>query len=178
VPRPVLRGRAHVAVAGRRYWGLPQLSGDGADCDTRPIVDQCRFRIRAGDHHGNTIHANIWKRKTDMFGGIVDNLVNAGGSFLGNLGSRLLDMAPGAITSMLSVAANTVLPGSGPIVQAIAGPLVDAAVDLFGQAVDTALLPAVQDTLEGLDLSDVEGGDFIANLASNFVDGLAAGFNG
>ena len=34
------------------------------------------------------------------------------------------------------------------------------------------------ETLDGLDLSDVEGGDFVANLASNFVDGLAAGFNG
>lgn len=165
-------------MAGHRHWGLPQLSGRGTDWDTRPIVDRCQFRIRAGGHHGNTIHANIWKRKTDMFGGLVDNLVNAGGNFLGNLGSRLLDMAPGAITSMLSVAANTVLPGSGPIVQAVAGPLVDAAVDVFGQAVDTALLPAAQEALDGLDLSNVEGGDFVANLASNFVDGLAAGFNG
>lgn len=113
-----------------------------------------------------------------MFGGLVDNLVNAGGNFLGNLGSRLLDMAPGAITSMLSVAANTVLPGSGPIVQLVAGPLVDAAVDVFGQAVDTMLLPAVSDALDGMDTSGNESADFLANLASNFVDGMAAGFNG
>lgn len=113
-----------------------------------------------------------------MFGGIVDSLANAGGNFLGNLGDRLLDMAPGAITSMLSVAANTVLPGSGAIVQAVAGPLVDAAVDIFGQAVDSALLPALSEAVGGLDLSGIEGGDFVANVASHFVDGLSAGFNG
>lgn len=113
-----------------------------------------------------------------MFGGIVDNLVNAGGNFLGNIAEGLLDMAPGALTTALSVAANTVLPGSGPIVQAIAGPLVDTAVGVFSQAIDSVLLPAASEALGGLDLSEVEGGQFVASLASNFVDGFAAGFDG
>lgn len=113
-----------------------------------------------------------------LFGGIADSLVNAGGNFLGNIAERLIDMAPGAITTALSVAANTVLPGSGPIVQAIAGPLVDTAVDVFSQAVDSVLLPAASEALDGLDLSGIEGGEFVASLASNFVDGFAAGFDG
>lgn len=111
-----------------------------------------------------------------LFGGITDNLANVGGNFLGNMFDRLLDMAPGAITTVLSVAANTVLPGSGPIVSAVAGPLVDTAVDVFSQAIDTSVLPAATQALEGLDLSDAEGGNFMANLASNFVDGLSEGF--
>jgi len=113
-----------------------------------------------------------------MFGGIVDNLASAGGNILGNLADRLIDMAPGAITTALSLAANTVLPGSGPIVQMIAAPLVDSAVDMFAQAVDSMLLPAASEALDGLDLSGVEGGDFVASMASSFVDGLAAGFDG
>ncbi len=113
-----------------------------------------------------------------LFGGIADNLVNAGGNLLGNLADRLVDMAPGAITTALSVAANTVLPGSGPIVQAIAGPLVDTAVNAFAQAVDSELLPAASRALGGLDLSGVEGGEFAASLASNFIDGFALGFDG
>lgn len=113
-----------------------------------------------------------------MFGGIVDSLASAGGNILGNLADRLIDMAPGALTTALSLAANTVLPGSGPIVQAIAGPLVDTAVDVFAQGVDSMLLPMASQALDGLDLSGVEGGEFVASLASNFVDGFALGFDG
>ncbi|HZW17714.1 hypothetical protein [Luteimonas lutimaris] len=112
-----------------------------------------------------------------MFGGIVDNLANAGGNFLGNLAERLVDMAPGFLTTAISTYANTVIPGSGPIVQAIAGPLVDTAVNFFSQAVDNILLPEASKALQGLDLSGIEGGDFVASLASNFVDGLAAGYD-
>jgi hypothetical protein len=111
-----------------------------------------------------------------LIGGITDNLANVGGNFLGNMFDRLVDMAPGAITSMLSVAANTVLPGSGPIVSAVAGPLVDTAVDVFSQAIDTAVLPAASEALAKLDLSDVQGGDFAKSLATNFVDGLSEGY--
>ncbi|GAA3913711.1 hypothetical protein GCM10022229_03190 [Luteimonas lutimaris] len=122
------------------------------------------------------IHANI-EKEDDMFGGIVDNLANAGGNFLGNLAERLVDMAPGFLTTAISTYANTVIPGSGPIVQAIAGPLVDTAVNFFSQAVDNILLPEASKALQGLDLSGIEGGDFVASLASNFVDGLAAGYD-
>lgn len=112
-----------------------------------------------------------------MFGGLVDNLANAGGNLLGNLAERFMDMAPSLLTTAISTYANTVLPGSGPIVQAIAGPLVDTAVDVFSQAIDTTVLPAVSEAVDGLDLSGVDGGDFIASLASHFVDGLAAGYD-
>lgn len=113
-----------------------------------------------------------------ILGGITDNLINSAGSLLGNMANKVIDMAPGLITTAIAAYANTVFPGSGPIVQAIAAPLVSSAVDVFAQAVDDVLLPAASDALQEMDFGGIDGADFAASLASNFIDGLAAGFNG
>ena len=114
-----------------------------------------------------------------MFDSITNGLSSLAGNFAGNLLDNLMDMAPGLVTNLVSVAANTVLPGSGVLVQAFAGPIVDAGFDAVESFARDALLPALTDTL-GVggqqDLGDL--GNFAAGLANTFVDGVQSGWTG
>ena len=107
---------------------------------------------------------------------MFDSISKLAGDFVGNFADKLLDMAPGLVTGLLSTAANSVLPGSGMLVQAIAGPIVDAGFDAVESIARDALLPAASDALNGADFGD--SGEFLKSLASSFLEGVQSGFGG
>lgn len=112
-----------------------------------------------------------------MFDSIASSLSNLTGHFAGNLLDRVLDLAPGLVTNLLSTAANTVLPGSGVLAQAIGGPIVGAGFDAVETLARDALLPAASGALgQAGDLC--EFGNFAASLAGTFLGGVQQGWNG
>ena len=114
-----------------------------------------------------------------MFDSITSSLSSMAGNFAGNLLDNILDMAPGLVTNMLSVAANTALPGSGMLVQALAGPIVDAGFDAVESLARDALLPALSDTLGVAGQQDFgDLGNFATGLANTFMDGVQSGWAG
>ncbi|QCO67238.1 hypothetical protein E5843_04560 [Luteimonas yindakuii] len=114
-----------------------------------------------------------------MFDSITNSLSSLAGNFAGNLVNNILDMAPGLVTNLMSVAANTVLPGSGLLVQALAGPIVDAGFDAVESLARDALLPALSDTLDVAGQQDFgDFGNFATGLANTFMDGVQSGWVG
>ncbi|MEN1925722.1 hypothetical protein WCE55_03570 [Luteimonas sp. MJ293] len=103
-----------------------------------------------------------------MLGSIGNTVSNFAGNFTGNLLDRLVDLAPSLLTTALSAAANQVLPGSGALVQAFAGPIVEAAVYAFENAFHEVVMPAIGDSLGGMDADQ-------GQLANSFFDGLMQG---
>jgi hypothetical protein len=113
-----------------------------------------------------------------MLGSIGDTLSSFTGNFVGNLLDRLMDLAPDLLTGALATAANSVLPGSGALVQAFAGPIVQAGVQAFESAFQDVLMPAASQALADADVPDT----FLANrahdLAGIFLGGVQQGISG
>ncbi|MGY0634870.1 hypothetical protein [Luteimonas sp. A478] len=110
-----------------------------------------------------------------MLGSIGNTISNFAGNFAGNLLDRLVDLAPSLLTTALSAAANQVLPGSGALVQAFAGPIVEAAVYAFESAFHETLLPVISDALAGIDLPDTDAGNLGEQMLTTFADGFRQG---
>lgn len=110
-----------------------------------------------------------------MLGSIGNSISNFAGNFVGNLLDRLVDMAPGLLTTALSAAANQVLPGSGALVQAFAGPIIQAGVYALESAFHQTLLPVASEALADVDLSDTDMGNMAGQLLNTFFDGFRQG---
>lgn len=106
-----------------------------------------------------------------MLGSIGDTFSNFAGNFVGNFVDSVMDLAPSLITTALAGAANTVIPGSGVLVQAFAGPIVNAGVDAFETAFQQTVMPALADT----GFSD---NDLVGQLSSTFLSGVQQGWSG
>lgn len=113
-----------------------------------------------------------------MLGSIGDTLSSFTGNFIGNFIDRVIDLAPDLLTTALAAAANTVLPGSGVLVQAFAGPIINAGVQAFESAFQDVIMPALSSGVEGMDVPD----SYLANrgqeLTSIFLGGVQQGWAG
>ena len=110
-----------------------------------------------------------------MLGSIGNTISNFAGNFAGNLHDRLVDMAPSLLTGALSMAANQVLPGSGALVQAFAGPLVQAGVYALESAFHQTILPVASEALAEVDMPDTDMGNMAGQLLNTFFDGFRQG---
>lgn len=113
-----------------------------------------------------------------MLGSIGDSFSNFASNMIGNFVDKVMDLAPGLVTTALATAANTVAPGSGVLVQAFAGPVVQAGVQAFEQAAHDVLMPAASQAWAGVGLPDSDAGSFINQLGNTFLDGVRQGLAG
>lgn len=113
-----------------------------------------------------------------MLGAIGNTFSNFAGNFVGNFADRVMDLAPGLITTALATAANTVLPGSGVLVQAFAGPIVNAGVNAFESAFRDTVMPAASQALADAGLSDNDLGNLVGQLGNTFLSGVQQGWSG
>lgn len=109
-----------------------------------------------------------------MLSSITNSLSGLFGNVVSSLLSQVASLAPSLLTGALSTAANTVLPGSGVLVQAFIGPIVDSGVQALTTGLSQAFLPALSDAgLANVDLSDLAG-----SLGNSFLDGIRQGIGG
>lgn len=113
-----------------------------------------------------------------MLGSIGDTISNFASNMIGNFVDRVMDLAPSLITTALAGAANAVLPGSGMLVQAFAGPIVQAGVQAFEKAAYDVLMPAASEAWSEAGLPDNDVGNFINQLGNTFLDGVQQGLAG
>lgn len=110
-----------------------------------------------------------------MLGSIGDTLSSFATDMISNFVDKVMDLAPNLITTALAAAANTVVPGSGVLVQAFAGPIVEAGVQAFEQAAHDVLMPAASQAWDAIGLPDNDGGNLINSLGNTFLDGVRQG---
>ena len=113
-----------------------------------------------------------------MLGSIGDTLYYFVSNMIGNFVDKVMDLAPGLITTALASAANAVVPGSGILVQAFAGPIVQAGVQAFEQAAYDVLMPAASQAWADVGLPDTDAGNFVNQLGNTFLDGVRQGLAG
>src|SRR5690606_9784329 len=143
----------------------------GRDCRKLPVRVAAGERLHGKDHPYTDGRFN-------MLGSIGDTLSNFASSMIGNFVDKVMDLAPGLITTALATAANAVVPGSGVLVQAFAGPIVQAGVQAFEQAAYDVLMPAASQAWADVGLPDNDAGNFVNQLGNTFLDGVRQGLAG
>lgn len=113
-----------------------------------------------------------------MLGSIGNAFSSVAGNIAGNFIDRLMDIAPSLVTTALATAANGVLPGSGVLVQAFAGPIVNAGVDAFESAFQQSVLPVASQALADAGMQDADLGSLVGQLGHTFLDGVQQGWSG
>lgn len=113
-----------------------------------------------------------------MLGSIGDTISNFAGNFVGNFIDSVMDLAPSLITTALATAANTALPGSGMLVQAFAGPIVNAGVQAFESAIQQTIMPAATQAWADAGLPDSDVGNLVEQLGNTFLNGVQQGWSG
>jgi len=109
-----------------------------------------------------------------MLGSIGDAISSFAGNLAGNFFNQVMDLAPSLITTALATAANGVLPGSGVLVQALAGPIVEGGVQAFESAIQQNLMPAAFQAWADVGLTDTD----LGNLGNTFLNGVQQGWSG
>lgn len=113
-----------------------------------------------------------------MLGSITDSLSSLFSSVVNNLVSQIANLAPDLLTGALSTAANAILPGSGPLVQAFLGPIVESGVQGFTAALRDTVLPSASQAFADAGLTDVDVGNLVNSLSSTFLGGVQRGLSG
>lgn len=113
-----------------------------------------------------------------MLGSIGDTFSSFAGNFVGNFIDKVMDLAPSLITGGLAAMANAALPGSGVLVQAFAGPIVNAGVQAFESAAQQILMPAATQAWADAGLPDTDVGNLIEQLGNTFLSGVQQGWSG